>query len=99
GRFIMRKLLTLAVFLLSSVPLLAAEGLAVARAKVVAPFLDAQTIAVARVDPEALAKRLAALAKIDEAVLVKDAKALADFKKRFTDAGGKEIYVVISLAD
>lgn len=99
----MRRLLAISMLLFLAAPGFA-ETPAEARAKMVAPFLDAQTIAVVRVDvskvdPEALAKRVAGLAKLDEAEVVRQAKLLAALKKQFTDAGGKEIYLVVSLAD
>jgi hypothetical protein len=99
----MRRLLAISMLLLL-IARAGAETPAEARAKIVAPFLDPQTIAVARidvtkVDPDALVKRVSALTKLDEAVLAKEAKALGEFKKKFMDAGGKEIYLVISLAD
>ena len=99
----MRTLLAVSILLLISARG-GAETPAEARAKIVAPFLDPQTIAVARidvskVDPDALVKRVAALTKLDEAALAKEAKAFGELKKQFTDAGGKEVFVVISLAD
>jgi hypothetical protein len=81
-----------------------ADTTAEARAKVVAPFLDAQTVAVVRVDvgrvdPEAVGKRLMALLKRDEGPLADEMTALARLKKQFADAGVKDVYIVISLAD
>lgn len=81
-----------------------ADTAAEARAKMVAPFLDAQAVAVVRVDvgridPDALARRLMALLKRDEGPLAEEMAMLTRLKKQFADAGAKEVYVVISLAD
>ena len=76
----------------------------VARANVIAPFIDEQTVAVAHVDlariaVDAVAKEAVgwapqAKAEIDQAGLAAGAW-LAGFRR----AGGREVYVVVSLAD
>jgi hypothetical protein len=99
----MRHILpALAVLVLASAA--GADTSAEARAKVVAPFLDPQTLGVVRIDidrlePEALGKRLAAILKRDEEEIAREAKELAGLKKQLAEAGAKEVYVVISLAD
>lgn len=99
----MRSLLAILMFLLMCGRGVA-ETPAEARARMVAPFLDPQTIAVVRIDatradPDVLVKRVAALTRIDEASLALAAQAAAGLRKQFIDAGGKDVYVVVSLAD
>jgi hypothetical protein len=97
----MLPLLAAALALGAPVP---TEDAAATRAKVVAPVLDAQTYAVARVDltktdPEALLTTLGEFGVIDPA----DAKGLKTDAARwftaFTKAGGKELYFVFSPTD
>jgi hypothetical protein len=92
----MHKPLALALALVLALPAAGADP--------VAPFLDEQTFAVARLDlakldADALSKALVDLGGMpaDEAADVKEGADhwLADFRK----AGGKEVFVVFSLAD
>jgi hypothetical protein len=99
----MHKPLAIALALALAAPAAAADT-ADARARAVAPFLDEQTVAVARfdlttVDADALLTVLGAFGQID-ADEVQDLKKsterwLGDFRK----AGGKDLYLVFSLAD
>jgi hypothetical protein len=97
----MHSLLAVALVFAAPVP---NEDAAAVRAKVVAPFLDAQTYAVVRVDltktdADALVAALGDFGLID-AGEVKDLKTeAARFFGAFTKAGGKELYYVLSLAD
>ncbi len=79
-----------------------------ARAREIAPFIDAQTVAVAhvdvsRVDVEAAFARLvriADLSKSPDAREIARVKTLAaEWASQFLAAGGRDIYVVVSLAD
>jgi hypothetical protein len=74
------------------------------RARVVAPYLDDQTIAVAhvdvtRIDLDALTNTLTALANIPPKQIEADRQALGQWRNAFVGAGGKDLYVVFSLAD
>src|SRR5437773_1395332 len=103
----MSKLVPVTLALALAAPLLAADTPfdPEARAKAIAPFLDDQTILVlhadmTRVDPEAL------LAKFAEMVPFVPPKQIAEAKKltsrwvsAFRKAGGREIYLIFSLAD
>jgi hypothetical protein len=98
----MHKPLALALALALTLPAAGAD--ADARARAVAPFLDEQTFAVARLDltkfdADTLATTLTDLggAGADEARDVKESAGhwLGAFRK----AGGKDLYVVFSLAD
>lgn len=71
-----------------------------ARARIIAPYLDPATVAVARVDVsrldvDALLNEVAALAPAKPAELA----ALRGWVKYFRGIRGKEIYAVVSLAD
>ncbi|HEX5269925.1 MAG TPA: DUF1559 domain-containing protein [Gemmataceae bacterium] len=98
----MHKLFALALALAVALPAAGADG--DARAKPIAPFLDEQTFAVARLDltrldAGALAGVLVDLGGVpaDDAADVKES---ADrWLGAFTRAGGKELFVVFSLAD
>jgi hypothetical protein len=75
-----------------------------ARAKAIAPYLDDQTIAVAhvdmtRVDPDALAAKLAELTKDKREEVVKQMAQLRSGIAAFKQAGGKDVFFVFSLAD
>src|SRR5262245_2192395 len=74
------------------------------RAKPVAPFLEDHTVAVAhvdasRLDVEKLADRLTELANVNRATLAAPAKLLSERLKAFRKAGGRDAYIVFSLAD
>jgi hypothetical protein len=99
----MKKFLALALTLAVAMPAAADTG-AAARAKAIAPFIDGQTFAVARVD----VKKLNAAGLIGafgpyEGIDVAGAKELqtqADqWLSDFAAAGGREVYVVFSLTD
>jgi hypothetical protein len=100
----MHRPLAIALALTLALPAAGADTEADARARVVAPFLDEQTLAVARldltkVDAVTLATALTDLGVIDadetQDVKTKAGRWLGDFTK----AGGKDLYVVVSLAD
>src|SRR5262245_33526563 len=101
----MRKLLALLFVTAIAVPVWAADKFdPEARAKVIAPFLDNQTIGVGHVDVtrlsvERIASAIGEVGKIEAAELEKPKKETADWLAAFTKAGGKEIYVVLSTRD
>ena len=73
-------------------------------AKAVAPYLDEQTFAVLHVDltavdVDALAAKAAELAKVDADAVPFPRKEAAAAVKALTDAGARDVYVVVSLAD
>jgi Protein of unknown function (DUF1559) len=73
-------------------------------AKAVAPYLDDRTVAVLHVnltalDMDAFFNKAAALAKMDLAVLASPRKEATTAVKALTDAGAREFYIVVSLAD
>ena len=73
-------------------------------AKAVAPYLDDQTFAVlhvdlSRVDADALITKAAAFAKMDAVAAAPLRKELTASVKTLTDAGARDLYVVVSLAD
>jgi prepilin-type processing-associated H-X9-DG protein len=75
-----------------------------ARAKLVAPFLDEQTLAVGyldvtRVDPNALAAWLAEVSKVLAKELDQPRQLAGQWLTAFSEAGGKELVTVVSLAD
>jgi hypothetical protein len=75
-----------------------------ARAKAIAGFLDEEAIAVAHLDvtrlkPDALVGQLADLGNIPAREVGKAKKGLQEWLDRFTKAGGRDIYFVVSLAD
>jgi hypothetical protein len=100
----MHRPLALALALALALPAAGADSDADARARAVAPFLDEQTLAVARldltkVDAVTLATTLTDLGVIDadetQDIKARAARWLGDFAR----AGGKDLYVVVSLAD
>ncbi|MBV9126190.1 MAG: hypothetical protein JO112_22810, partial [Planctomycetes bacterium] len=103
----MKKLLALALFLLTVVPLARAadpKAEAEARAKILAPFLDDETFAVVHleVNPrnvDALVSRLTAIFKVNSAVLVPGKQLLNQWIADFNKAGGKDIYFLFNLED
>ena len=73
-------------------------------AKAVAPYLDDQTFAVLHVDltavdVDALAAKAAGLRKVDADALPFPRRQLAADGQVATDAGARDLYVVVSLAD
>jgi Protein of unknown function (DUF1559) len=77
---------------------------AAAAAKLVAPFLDEQTIAVARfdlaaIDVDAAANKLATYTGQAADEIAEPRRLARDFQARFTKAGGRELYLVFSIAD
>jgi hypothetical protein len=75
-----------------------------ARAKFLAPFLDAQTIGVihvdvTRIDVDLLSARLAEAARWSSKELAREKALLQEKLGAFAKAGVKEVYVVFSLAD
>lgn len=100
----MHRILTPFVFLSLSAAAAAADQPAEGRARAIAPYLDDQVIAVARVDvtrldAKAAAEKLERLHPADADTRAAFRKALADWVEAFTRAGGKELYAVVSLAD
>jgi hypothetical protein len=101
----MYRTIAVTLALALALPVVAAEKPdAEARARTVAPFLDAQTVAVAHVD----LTRIDAGALLDWAVEAGhlDAKGIGEQRRELrgwladlTRAGGKELYVVVNLAD
>jgi hypothetical protein len=74
------------------------------RARAVAPFLDEQTVGVARldltrIDAEALLDKLAEAGKLEADEIAGPKRDLRGWLADLTRAGGKELYVVFSLAD
>jgi hypothetical protein len=99
----MHKFLALALALTVVVPAAADTG-AGARAKAIAPFIDDQTFAVARLDLTKLnAAALVGASGPYEGIDEAGAKALQAGVERwlgdFAKAGGRDLYVVFSLAD
>src|SRR5438876_7469566 len=77
---------------------------AAAAAKLLGPFLDEQTFAVAHVDAaavdlDAAAEKLAKYTGQPTEDLTQARRIARDFQARFTKAGGRELYVVFSIAD
>ena len=77
---------------------------AAAAAKLLGPFLDEQTFAVAHVDAaavdlDAAAEKLAKYTGQPTEELTQARRIARDFQARFTKAGGRELYVVFSIAD
>lgn len=105
----MTKVAVFPLWLLCVLPLAAADekGNAEALAQAIAPYFDDQMIAVAhadlsRVEPDALMSRLAELAKLDAKEAAEVKSMVKDWKSwlgTFTRAGGKDMYVFVSLAD
>jgi hypothetical protein len=95
-----------AVVLAGAVPASAADNKldAEARAKIIAPYLDEDAIAVGHADvrrlsPAMVMKKLGDVAQLTAADLQLNEKLLSNWMERLTKAGGKEIYFVVSLAD
>jgi hypothetical protein len=100
----MPRVRTSLLALLLAVPAAAAEPDAAARARVIAPYLDEETLAVAHVDAtrlrvDALTDWLAKTTKIDAKELDDPRQMAQQMIAAFTRAGGRDAYVVISLAD
>jgi hypothetical protein len=75
-----------------------------ARAKIVAPYLDEQTVGVyhldvTRLDVDAIASKLGSIEKMPREVLAQSQKILENWVASFKRAGGKDLYLVASLAD
>src|SRR5262249_26068274 len=75
-----------------------------ARARTIAPYLDEEAITVAhldvtRLDPKALFAKLVDIGAVTTKEGSEPRQAMAQWIKRFTRAGGKDIYLVASLAD
>ena len=75
-----------------------------AAAKAVAPYLDDRVVAVLHVDltavdVNAIAAKVADLAKADADALPFPRKEAADAVKLWTDAGARDVYFIVSLAD
>jgi hypothetical protein len=74
------------------------------RARAVAPFIDGQTVAVAhadltRIDADALLDWTAEVGRLEKKEIKDFRRELRGWLDDFTKAGGKEVYVVVSLAD
>src|SRR5262245_9362408 len=101
----MHKLTGLVISLTLTVPAGAADkDFAEARAKTIAPYLDDQAYAVVRVNvtrvkPDALWERLAEWGKLNPREVKVPWESMVFWVERFTQAGGKEVYFVFSLAD
>src|SRR5262245_31698774 len=75
-----------------------------ARAKVVAPCIDDQTLAIARIDlarfdMDTIVAQVLALGKIEAADVAAARQHLSDWLAGLKMGGAKELYVVVSLAD
>jgi hypothetical protein len=73
-------------------------------AETIAPFVDEQTIAVIRVhvagiDFDALVNKLMPAQKGDAKQMQEERKAVGNWLSEFAKAGGKDIYLVVSMAD
>jgi hypothetical protein len=102
----MQKIATLLLPLAVVLPLQAAEDRfdPEARAKTIAPFLDAQTIALAhvdfsRVDVDRLAAIFADTAQLPAEEVMPFKQAAGPWITGFKNAGGRELYLVISAED
>jgi len=100
----MKKVLTVIVWICSAMPTLAGESPAEARAKAIAPYIDEQTIEIARIDLsrldiDALESKFHEFGKRDAAAVAPFRQAASQWVRDFTKAGGKDIYFVFSLAD
>src|SRR5262245_29771850 len=100
------RLLAALALALPVAPLAAAEtkpGAADA-AKAVAPFLDGRTVAVLHVDvkaldPDALVSEIQELFKFDPDAMAYDKEDAQRLLRPLTEAGVRDVYVVVSLAD
>jgi hypothetical protein len=75
-----------------------------ARARAVSPYLDAQAIAlarvdVARIDLDAVMSKVAELGKIEAKLLALFKREMGRWSADFKNAGGKDLYFVFSLTD
>ena len=102
----MHKLSLLFTSLALAVPAAAADQVpgTDARARAVAPYLDEQTIGLAHVDVarlslDALVGQLAGLTKLPAQDLARFQQAARRWVTDFTRAGGKDLYLIVSLAD
>src|SRR5436309_1063955 len=103
----MHRMTAVALALALTLPAAAAEKFdpdARARARAVAPFVDGQTVAVARVDltridADALVARFAEVGKLDAEEAGELRRALRNWLAGLTRAGARELYVIVSLAD
>jgi hypothetical protein len=102
----MHKLAVFALTLAVALPAAAADNSAdaEARAKAVAPFLDDQTILVmradlTRIDPDALLTKLGETVPVPPKELAEAKQLSRQWVAEFTKAGGKELYLIFSLAD
>src|SRR5262245_15660050 len=99
---VMSRMLSL-LALLGLAGLAGAQETAVERSRALAPFLDGQTIVVARfnltaVDPDALVGQFAALTQLPPDQLAEPRKGL-EALAAVGRAGGRDLYLVVSLAD
>src|SRR4051812_49421533 len=101
----MHRISAVALALALAQPVSAADQFdADARARAVAPFVDEQTVGVARVDltridADALLARVAEAAKLEAEEVEGAKRALRGWVAGLTRAGAKELYAVFSLAD
>jgi hypothetical protein len=100
----MSKFAAVTFALALALPAAAADTKPDARAKLIAPFLDEQTLAVgyldvARVDADALAAWFAEVGKLPAKELGEPRQLVGRWLTAFTKAGGKELVTVVSLAD
>src|SRR5438046_1743974 len=100
----MHRISAVALALALAQPVSAADKFdADARARAVAPFVDEQTVGVAhvdltRIDAGALLARVAEVAKLGEEI-EGPKREMGVWLAALARAGGKEMYVVLSLAD
>src|SRR5436309_3359439 len=101
----MHRISAVALALALAPPVSAADQFdADARARAVAPFVDEQTVGVAhvdltRIDAGALLARVAEVAKLGAEEIEGPKRELGVWLAALARAGGKEMYVVLSLAD
>jgi hypothetical protein len=102
---IMHKLASLVVCLLLASPAVADEASgAEAHAKAIVPYLDAQTLGLAHIDfnhlnLDGLVAQVAQILKLDSDDRTTFDQEIRGWVGGFTRAGGKDLYVVFSLAD
>ena len=101
-----RIIACLSLLLAGFCTLLAADDTAnnEARAKAVAPYLDGQTLAVihvdvTRVDVDAFLSKVSEAAKLEADQLAPLKQVLVPWATNFTKAGGKDLFVVVNMAD
>jgi prepilin-type processing-associated H-X9-DG protein len=101
----MRKLGALVVGLVLTSPVVADEASsAEAHAKAIAPYLDAQTLGLAHIDftqlnLDALIAQVAEILKLDAGERTAFDQEIRGWVGAFTRAGGKDLYLVFSIAD